>query len=567
MSKALKKLMKEKEEEKVNEKLRELHLSEVKPNMQVKTVNMFAGIQVEDSSSESDNDKDVSKNDNINNTQSNKGKDEVRGVDTDKDDNIKPKKKNKKNKKKKKAVVQKEDDDFIIEEISAHEKTDKPSEIPLLVLNIKNFNYNKELDGYFKGTRLSDKQDVGSNMNKRQRNLLRQHLKQNKPNKKYILAQNEDVIQKLPDKLDLKLLRRSPRFSIFGLEPTARLTTLRETYETVRNTMDPNAIQDFLMLNPYYPEALYDMAEFFRLKGNYKDANYLIEKLLFFYEECLTFEFKVFEDTGVECIFDPNYNNFTNLFFKAIFKFMVILIKKGCYKSALEYAKLLLKLNPLEDPMGSLLMIDHFALSANRLTFLKDFAERFGSYYFNKQTSLLLYPNYVCSYAICLFKLKTKDMEQDLIGSLTADIDKNLVADIFDYKWDSHLENYNFWLTLAVLLYPQLIKAILNITEMHKQNPSHSKFIYNQKKSWVDLFNHELFNRQTSDLKYPFLNVTTDADIAGLEKVFEIYPERNKLIWKQNVYNIWMKAVTGNLVNCIFVDEEKFKRFRDSLVT
>lgn len=568
MSKAFKKLMKQQEEERVAEKLRDAPLHTMQPIKQTKSSNLFAGMQVDDSSDESDKDDQV----NIKEDQENKIPDvKIETINPNQVNELKKaKKKAKKNKKKKQTKeesIDREDDqeDFIIQEVSPNgkESADKRTAEPLLALNIKNFNYNKELDGFFKGTRLSDKQDIGSNMNKRQRNLMKQHLKQNKPNKKYILATNEDVIQKLPDKLDLKLLRTTPQYKIFGFEATSKIASLQESYETIRNTMDPNAIQDFLMINPYYPEALYNMAEFFRLKGNYKDANYLMEKLLFFYEECFTFEFKIFDEDNC-CILDQNHNSLTSLFFKALFKFMIILAKKGCYKSALEYAKLLLKLNPLDDPMGALLMIDHFALSAGRLVFLKDFCERYGEHYFDKQTSLLLYPNYSLSYALCLFKLATKDRENEA-GDVSTNIEKNMINDIFEYKWENHLSSCNFWLALATLLYPQLIKAVLTTTEMHKQNPSNSKFVNSQKQTWANLFEHNLFKKQDQDLKYPFLNVTSDADINGLAKVLEIYPDRNKLIWRNNVNNVWMKAVIGNLIDCIDLDPEKFDSFAVSL--
>ena len=562
--------MKQQEEEKLAQKLEEMDINEPRPMKTVKTTNMFAGMGGDDSESDDDHSEqnqgvEEQKPVEQGKTEQNDTSKETKGLEANK-----PKKKPKKKKRTKKLAEAKEEDtedaDFIIQEQSDHDQPESKARQPVLALNPKNFNYNKELDSFFKGTRLSDKHELGPDMNKRQRNLLKQQLKKNKPNKKYVLAHNEDVIQKLPDKLDLKLIRTSPTCRVFGFEPTPKIASLHETYETMRNTMDPNAIQEFLMVNPYYPEALYDMAEFFRLQGNYKDANYLMEKLMFFYEECFTYEFKIFNDSGEDCMLDPSYNAFTNLFFKAVFKFMVILAKKGCYKAALEYGKLLLKLNPLEDPMGALLMIDHFALSASRFGFLKEFTERFGEYYFNKQASLLLYPNYIFSYAMCLFKLKTKDAGAEIANGIAADIDKNLVADIFSYKWESHTGEPSFWLTLATLLYPQLLRAILNVTEMHKQNPSNSRFIYSQKKSWADLFQHELFNKQDSDLRYPFLNVATDADIEGLTKVFEIYPERNKLVWRYNTNNIWMKAVVGNLINCIDVDEEKFRGFRDSLV-
>lgn len=47
-----------------------------------------------------------------------------------------------------------------------------------------------------------------------------------------------------------------------------------------------------------------------------------------------------------------------------LLKFVDILGKKGCFRAALEYNKFLLKLNPYEDPVGSLLCLDYFALSS-----------------------------------------------------------------------------------------------------------------------------------------------------------------------------------------------------------
>jgi len=48
----------------------------------------------------------------------------------------------------------------------------------------------------------------------------------------------------------------------------------------------------------------------------------------------------------------------------ALLKFIDMLGKKGCFRSALEYSKFLLKLNPSEDPVGALFCIDYNALSS-----------------------------------------------------------------------------------------------------------------------------------------------------------------------------------------------------------
>ena len=39
-------------------------------------------------------------------------------------------------------------------------------------------------------------------------------------------------------------------------------------------------------------------------------------------------------------------------------------MKKSCYKTSLEFNKLLIWLNPINDPAGGLVMIDHTAMMA-----------------------------------------------------------------------------------------------------------------------------------------------------------------------------------------------------------
>ena len=89
-----------------------------------------------------------------------------------------------------------------------------------------------------------------------------------------------------------------------------------------------------------------------------------------------------------------------------IFKFVIILIKKSCFKSALGFTKLLLKLNPLQDPMGALIMMDHAAIGATKYSYLEEFVLTFGHRYFSEDNcSILLYPNYLFSLALSRFKM------------------------------------------------------------------------------------------------------------------------------------------------------------------
>ena len=83
----------------------------------------------------------------------------------------------------------------------------------------------------------------------------------------------------------------------------------------------------------------------------------------------------------------------------SIFKFMDILGKKGCYRTALEYNKFLLKIN-VNDPTASLLSIDFNAISSKQYTYLISFAQHFSSYIGAKDSSLYLMPNFCYSVAL-----------------------------------------------------------------------------------------------------------------------------------------------------------------------
>lgn len=83
----------------------------------------------------------------------------------------------------------------------------------------------------------------------------------------------------------------------------------------------------------------------------------------------------------------------------SIFKFIDILGKKGCFRSALEYNKFLLKIN-VNDPTACLLSIDYNAISGKQYSYLLQFTKHFSSYIGNKHHSLYLLPNFCYSVAL-----------------------------------------------------------------------------------------------------------------------------------------------------------------------
>jgi len=66
------------------------------------------------------------------------------------------------------------------------------------------------------------------------------------------------------------------------------------------------------------------------------------------------------------------------VFGDCLVKYIDVLGRKGCSRTALEYCKLLLGLNPKQDTHGVLLRIDYYAIRAKEYNFLLNFVEGFG---------------------------------------------------------------------------------------------------------------------------------------------------------------------------------------------
>ena len=88
------------------------------------------------------------------------------------------------------------------------------------------------------------------------------------------------------------------------------------------------------------------------------------------------------------------------MFAECILKYIDILGRKGCNKTALEFCKLFLCLDPKIDPYGVLLRIDYYAVRAKEASYLLAFLERYPQEVFTPDTSLLVFPNLLLTSAI-----------------------------------------------------------------------------------------------------------------------------------------------------------------------
>lgn len=106
--------------------------------------------------------------------------------------------------------------------------------------------------------------------------------------------------------------------------------------------------------------------------------------------------------------FKFDYNRVENrAFFIALFKHLLYVGGKACYRTSLELCKLLLSLDIEGDPLGAILLIDFYAIRSSQYEYLIDFYETL-----NPSKHLNLMPNMSMSVALANFYLYKQTNEE-----------------------------------------------------------------------------------------------------------------------------------------------------------
>ena len=136
------------------------------------------------------------------------------------------------------------------------------------------------------------------------------------------------------------VLKHIGDLKFYELKPTEAYLSLYESYIAVRNTMDINNSMIFLRENPFMVECAFDISQFMSMQGNFKECNAVLENILQFYEDSIgPILMTLLEEDQISCALV--FNQWSKVFFDTLLLFINILNKKGCYKAAYEYNKVL----------------------------------------------------------------------------------------------------------------------------------------------------------------------------------------------------------------------------------
>ncbi|KAG4302497.1 hypothetical protein PCANB_001176 [Pneumocystis canis] len=186
------------------------------------------------------------------------------------------------------------------------------------------------------------------------------------------------------------------------------------------NSFDPNNFTMLLQHNPYHVDTLLQVSEILKHQGDYQHSIDLIERALY----CLGRGFHPMFNISTGSVRLPFKYSENRSMYLALHKHIYNLEKKGCWKAAFEFNKLLLGLNTIEDndSYGALLTIDFFALKAKEYDYIIKLKEWHDQDYLNRL------PSFAFSYALAFFHKENMD---DLHSSFK----KEIVSAALRFPW------------------------------------------------------------------------------------------------------------------------------------
>ncbi|XP_045193322.2 transcription factor 25-like [Mercenaria mercenaria] len=195
-----------------------------------------------------------------------------------------------------------------------------------------------------------------------------------------------------------------------------------EFYDAVES-LNPQNIENILQLQPYHIDALIQLSEVFRMSEDLNMAAEMIERALYSME--MSFHSLFNMATGT-CRLEYKYRENRSLYL-ALFKHIGSMGQRGCNRTALEFTKLLLSLDPDNDPLVALLLIDFYAIRSGEYEFL---VRLYNEWEAHRNLSQL--PNFAFSIPLAYFHQgesnKADEMLQDSLlmfpGMLSPLLDK-----------------------------------------------------------------------------------------------------------------------------------------------
>lgn len=263
-----------------------------------------------------------------------------------------------------------------------------------------------------------------------------------------------------------------------------------------------------LNLHPTHVESLLQLSDMIRVSEDYKAAGDLIERALLIFERGFHPKFNMATATCRLSYKRPE----NRTFFITLFKHISYCNRRGLRRTPLEYTKLLLSLEPVNDPLFASLLVDFYALRSEEFDFIIDFVDTWSH--------LSKLPNMLFSLALAHF-LKSRKSKSN----------KN-VSEEHGQKADGLLRE-------ALILYPNFITKLLDLCSAEPDDAL----------KHCDYFDYTICGRRHRSVP------------ECVDLLLSVYTHRNLSIWKAKHVMAWFERNVAHLVtdfaNGIIKDEGK----------
>ncbi|XP_061670563.1 transcription factor 25 [Syngnathoides biaculeatus] len=287
--------------------------------------------------------------------------------------------------------------------------------------------------------------------------------------------------------ISMTLLESKDGVQYFTFEHSRDYQQVQFKFLDAVESMDPNNIVALLQLNPYHVDSLLQLSDVCRIQDDQEMARDLIERALYTFECAFH---PVFSLTSGTCRLD--YLRPENrAFYLALFKHMMFLEKRGCPRTALEYCKLILSLDPDSDSLCMLLLIDYLMLRSRQYDALLQLYEDW-----EEHRNLSQLPNFAFSTALCHFHLS----QQEEIKPEESDQAK--------HKADQMLQD-------ALIMFPAVLMPLLDLCTVQPD---------------VTVTSHAFFGPSSQIGQLP-----------ALAELTALYVGRMHSLWREAAVMLWLE--------------------------
>lgn len=168
---------------------------------------------------------------------------------------------------------------------------------------------------------------------------------------------------------------------------------------------DPEGFWQLLRAFPYHADTLLQLSEVYTHREEHATAADFIDRALFTYERAFVGAFNF--TMGINRLDFDHVEN--RPFFLALHRQVADLQRRGCVRSAFEFGKLLLSLDPSSDPHGSLLHLDFLSLKSGQAQWLLDMWNAYGEKSMaadSKRFNVRSLPGWAYARALALFTIE-----------------------------------------------------------------------------------------------------------------------------------------------------------------